>query len=382
MTPDDDKQDAPVNSSSLFPSTKEKVAVGTGIAGFKIGDRFIDPPFLSAPMAGFTNFAFRQTIRDLGGVGLIATEMISARAFVYREAAGAGHPERLWGITAEPGPLAVQIWDNHPEVLAETARKIVEEYRPTVIDLNFGCPAPKIAKNSASGSALLANPQKVGDIVRLVAQAAGSTPVTAKIRLGLTADSINAVDVAQAVEEAGAAGLTVHGRTASAFYRGSADWDEIAKIRPFLHRIPLVGNGDVKTAREAVDRLRNYPVDGVMIGRAALEKPWIFRQAASLLAAEASEAGLNRADNKNSREIKIPPEPTLVEQEALFRKEFTLVLNRFGEEKGVLLLRKFAADWSRGKPGAKQFRVAAAQSVTPAEFLGALETFFRNIDTP
>lgn len=331
------------------------------IAPLRIGPLTLATPFLSAPMAGYTNGAFRAMLALLGGAGLTATEMVSARAFVYLAAAGEGHPDRLWGVADEPGPLSVQIWDNDPRVLAETAQKIAEEYRPAVIDLNFGCPAPKIAKNSASGSALLRDPQKVGDLVAMVVRVSGAIPVTAKIRLGLTADSINAGDVAEAVESAGGAALAVHGRTAAQMYRGEADWERIGRVKASLKRIPLIGNGDIHSAAEALARLRDYPVDGVMIGRAALSRPWIFREAAALWRGETP-----------------PAEPTLSEQKELLLTHFALVRRRFGDEKGTLLMRKYAADWSHGRSGGKRFRVEAAAAMSPDEFLLAVERFFRS----
>ena len=326
---------------------------------FQIGPVTVRPPFLSAPMAGFTNGAFRSILRHFGGVGLIATEMISARAFVHRSAAGQSHPDRLWGVAEEPAPLSVQIWDNQPETLAETASRIAREYHPAVIDLNFGCPAPKIARNSASGSALLRDPQKVGDIVAMVASVTEGLPVTAKIRLGLTADTINAIDVAQAVEAAGGKALTVHGRTAAQMYRGEADWEEIGKVRPYLKAIPLIGNGDIRDPETAVARLRDTAVDGVMIGRAALSHPWIFSQAAALLRGEP-----------------LPPAPDRREERELIIGHYQLICQRFGPVKGTILMRKYAAEWSRGRDRGKLFRVAASGASTPEEFLEAIDQFF------
>jgi len=311
----------------------------------------VDPPVLSAPMAGFTNLAYREILRQLGGVGLIATEMVSARSFVHKEVRGEDAPSRLWGVCDEARPLAVQIWDNQPETLAYFAEMLARDYRPSVIDLNFGCPAPAIAKRSTSGSWLLKTPDKVGDIVRQVVRAATPIPVTAKIRLGWTRDTINAIDVAQAVESAGGAALTVHGRTAQDMYRGTANWDEIARIKPVLQRIPLIGNGDVTTPEQAVERLRRSPVDGVMIGRAGLEKPWLFRQIAELLAGKT-----------------MSPEPTLPEQRDLLLRHFDLVRRQVGTDKAVILMRKYAPCYAKGKRGARQFRTAVCSVKTEAEF--------------
>lgn len=325
----------------------------------KIGDLAVSPPVLSAPMAGYTNYAYRELLRRLGGVGLITTEMVSARAFVCMGACGAGEPERLWGVQEEPRPLAVQIWDNCPETLEELAGKLAHEFKASVVDLNFGCPAPAIAKRSASGSYLLQYPEKVGELVGRVAKASYPTPTTAKIRLGLTADTINAVDVAQAVEEAGGAALTVHGRTARQMYTGAADWDEIAKVKSELRFIPLIGNGDIKTAEQAVERLQKYPVDGIMIGRAGLDRPWIFRETAQLLRGETPD-----------------PEPTLLEQRELLLDHFQLVLDRFGTELGVTLMRRFGVHYSKGRPGGRNFRDKISRVSSKQEFLDVVAREF------
>ncbi len=316
-----------------------------------IGNLVVSPPVLSAPMAGYTNYAHRELLRQLGGVGLIATEMVSARAFVCMGERGLGEPERLWGVQDEPRPLAVQIWDNCPETLEELAGKLAHEFKVSVVDLNFGCPAPAIAKRSASGSYLLRDPNKVGELVGRVARACAPTPCTAKIRLGLTDDTINAVDVAQAVEGAGGAALTVHGRTARQMYTGFANWDEIAKIKEVLQNIPLIGNGDIKTAEEAVARLNDYPVDGIMIGRAGLDRPWLFRQVAQLLRGEEPD-----------------PEPTLREQRDLLLRHFQLVRERFGVDLGVALMRKFAVHYSKGRPGGRNFRDKIGRVSSEEEF--------------
>ena len=337
----------------------------------RIGSVTISPPVLSAPMAGYTNYAFREILRRFGGVGLIATEMISARAFHYMKrdvdeetlsrygSSQEEEPTRLWGVRDEERPLSVQIWDNSPETLEELATTLAHEFHVTVVDLNFGCPAPAIAKRSESGSFLLKNPEKVGEIVGRVARACFPTPVTAKIRLGVTSDTINACDVAQAVECAGGAALTVHGRTAKQMYMGNADWDEIAKVRSALKSIPLIGNGDIKTAQEAVEKLSAYPVDGVMIGRGALSRPWIFREVAQLLKGETPE-----------------PEPTLSEQRDLLLLHYNLLVERYGEEIAVRLMRRYACNYSKGRPGGKIFRDRIVRVKTHAEFLQVVAESF------
>ena len=207
-------------------------------------------------MAGFTNYAYRQMVRRHGGVGLPATEMFSARGFLEIDQRYDRPPERLWGVLDEPRPLATQIWDNNPAIMAEVGQHLAREFRVSVVDINFGCPVKEVTEKAHSGSYLLRYPDRVGAIVSAVAKACAPTPVTAKIRLGACRDTINAGDVAQAVEDAGGAALTVHGRTAADMFRGSADWEEISRIKPYLYRIPLIGNGDLTSAQAVVEAFR------------------------------------------------------------------------------------------------------------------------------
>jgi tRNA-dihydrouridine synthase B len=324
-----------------------------------LGMLTIDPPLLQAPMAGFTNYAYRQIIRRFGGVGLPATEMVSARGFLHIDARDGTFPDRLWGVADEPRPLAVQIWDNNPDSLAAVGRRMVEEFRASVVDINFGCPVRDVSEKAQSGSYLLRYPERVGEIVARVAAACSRVPVTAKIRLGCTRDTINAIDVAQAVEAAGGAAVTVHGRTAADLYRGTANWDEIARIKPHLGRIPLIGNGDVKTPEAVVEAFSRYGVDGVMIGRAALSRPWFFAQAAAALRGEP-----------------IPPEPTPVEQRQLLLDHFRLVVEQFGPEKGTILMRCYACCYGQGRRGARAFRRDITQAAGPEEFIAVVEREF------
>jgi tRNA-dihydrouridine synthase B len=325
----------------------------------QIGPLAIDPPLLMAPMAGFTNHAFRQIVRCLGGVGLLATEMISARSVSHIAARGGDLSDRLWGVLDEPRPLAVQIWDNDPDTLAAVGRRLAVEFHASVVDINFGCPVRDVSEKAMSGSYLLRYPDRIGRIVARVADACAPTPVTAKIRLGCTRDTINAIDVAQAIEGAGGAAITVHGRTAADMYRGSADWEQIARIKPHLKSIPLIGNGDLKTPQAIVEAFARYGVDGAMIGRAALRRPWLFRQAQAALAGE-----------------QIPPEPTLVEQRDLLLEHYRLIVEQYGGQKGTVLMRRIAACYAQGCPGARQFRSSLGQVTTPEEFRELVERYF------
>jgi tRNA-dihydrouridine synthase B len=323
-----------------------------------IGALLVDPPILQAPMAGYTNYAFRQIVREFGGAGLLATEMVNAKGFVWL-AEQAEHPDRLWGVAEEPRPLAVQIWDNDPPTLAKVGSRLAHEYEVSVVDINFGCPVREIVQKAHSGSYLLREPERMGVIIEQVVRACAPTPVTAKIRLGCTRDNINAIDVAQVVEGAGASALTVHGRTAADMFRGSADWDRIAAIKPYLKRIPLIGNGDLDTAQKVVDAFRRYDIDGVMIARASLARPWLFRQAAAALRGEP-----------------VPPDPTLEEERQLLLHHFNLICQRFGESKGTLLMRKYACCYAQGRAGAREFRSRVVKVSTPDEFRDVVERWF------
>ncbi len=328
-------------------------------APLRIGPLLVDPPVLQAPMAGFTNYAFRQVVREYGGAGLQATEMVNARGFVWMDREKAEHPDRLWGVRDEPRPLAVQIWDNDPAMLAAVGERLAHEYRVSVVDINFGCPVKQVTEKAQSGSYLLKTPDRVGQIIERVVAACDPVPVTAKIRLGCTRDAINAIEVAQVVESAGAAALTVHGRTAQDFFKGQADWDRIAEIKPHLRHIPLIGNGDLDSAEAVVEAFRRYGVDGVMIARAALGRPWLFQQAACALRGEP-----------------VPPEPTLDEQRQCLLHHYELVTARFGETKGTQLMRKYACCYAQGRPGARAFRTHAAKVGTAGEFCEVVERYF------
>jgi tRNA-dihydrouridine synthase B len=318
----------------------------------------------SAPMAAYTNYAYRELLRLFGGVDMIFTEMVSARAFAELEIRGMEPPSRLWGIREEPRPLAVQIWDNDPDTLASLAHRLAFDFKVSTIDLNFGCPAKQIAGKSASGSFLLQFPDRIGDIVRKVVDATTlsngtALPVTAKIRLGRTRDTINAIDVAQAVESAGAAGITIHGRTAADMYRGQADWEEIAKVKSKLRVIPLIGNGDIRTVGDALFRIRNYPVDGIMIGRGGIAKPWLFRQIAQTLRGEPADT-----------------EPSGQQISEIIHRHFAVLQRQFSEQTALMLIRKTVCHYVDSKPGARKFRNDVCSAKDAETFFKTIRTFF------
>ena len=344
---------------SVAPSSTENLGPVPRLQPLTIGPVLVDPPVLQAPMAGFTNYAFRQMVREYGGVGLPATEMVNAKGFVWMEKEKDAHPDRLWGVKDEVRPLAVQIWDNDPDTMARVGETLARDYKVSIVDINFGCPVKQVTAKAHSGSYLLRHPERMRAIISRLVEACAPTPVTAKIRLGCTLNTINAIEVAQVVEEAGAAALTVHGRTAQEYFKGHANWDRIAEIKPHLKKIPLIGNGDLASPEAVIHAFKNYPVDGVMIARACLGRPWLFSQV---------QAALKGAP--------VPPDPTLAEQRECMLYHYKLVVERFGEKKGTLLMRKYACTYANGRSGARHFRRYVALVSTAEEFYQVVEEHF------
>jgi tRNA-dihydrouridine synthase B len=337
---------------------------GVEVAPLWIGNLRIDPPIFQAPMAGYTNFAFRQIVREYGGAGLQATEMVNARGFVWLDEHDCEHPDRLWGVKEEARPLAVQIWDNDPEIMAKVGIRLAQEYGVSVVDINFGCPVKQVTEKAHSGSYLLRDPERMYAIISRLVEVCHPTPVTAKIRLGCTRKTMNHIEIAKVVERAGASALTVHGRTAEDFFKGSADWSRIAEIKEHLVKIPLIGNGDLQTPEQVVHAFQHYKVDGVMIARAALGRPWLFAQAAAALAGKP-----------------IPPDPTLDEQRACMLRHYDLVVERFGPQKGTMLMRKFACCYAQSRHGARHFRTNVVRVETQEQFYEVVEKYFpRQLD--
>ncbi|MBL8827062.1 MAG: tRNA-dihydrouridine synthase [Planctomycetaceae bacterium] len=348
-----------MSTAAEIAETVAPVEPALNVQPLWIGPIKVDPPILQAPMAGYTNYAYRQIVRDFGGAGLQATEMVSARGFLAIEEHHDEFPDRLWGVKDEARPLAVQMWDNDPDTLAEVGARLAHEFKVSVVDINFGCPVKQISEHAHSGSYLLREPDRIGRIIEKVVAACAPTPVTAKIRLGCDRTCVTAPHVAEIVEQSGAAALTVHGRVASDFFRGNADWEQISALKQRLKRIPLIGNGDLDTPQKVVAAFRQYDVDGVMIARAALSKPWLFRQAAAALRGEA-----------------IPADLTLDQERTLLLDHYRLVLERFGPQKGTLLMRKFACCYAQGRPGCREFRTKVCHVFTPDEFYEVVERYF------
>ena len=236
---------------------------------WKIGDVQIDNPFVLAPMAGVTDLPFRRLCKEQGA-GLICMEMVSAKAISFHNK----NTEALMEIDPVEHPISLQLFGSEPGLMGEVAKSIEE--RPfDILDINMGCPVPKVV-NNGEGSALLKNPRLIAGIVKSVSQAI-KKPVTVKVRIGFEKEKVDIVDIAKRAEDAGAAAIAVHGRTREQYYSGKADWDAIRRVKEAVS-IPVIGNGDVDSPKKAEDMLRETGCDGVMVGRAVRGNPWIFRE--------------------------------------------------------------------------------------------------------
>nr|WP_296010119.1 tRNA dihydrouridine synthase DusB [uncultured Blautia sp.] len=233
----------------------------------KIGNVLLENNLILAPMAGVTDLPFRLLCKEQGA-GLICTEMVSAKAIYFKNK----NTESLMEIDKRERPVSLQLFGSEPDLMAEIARQI-EPRNFDILDINMGCPVPKVV-NNGEGSALMKNPKLVHEIVSKVSRAI-QKPVTVKIRKGFTEDSVNAVEIAKILEDAGAAAVAVHGRTREQYYSGQADWEIIRKVKEAVS-IPVIGNGDVDSPQKAEALVKETGCDGIMIGRAVQGNPWLF----------------------------------------------------------------------------------------------------------
>lgn len=236
---------------------------------WKIGDVEIDNPFVLAPMAGVTDLPFRKLCKEQEA-GLICMEMVSAKAISFHNK----NTEALMEIDKCENPVSMQLFGSEPELMARVAAE-VEERPFDILDINMGCPVPKVV-NNGEGSALLKNPELIVKIVKSVSSAI-KKPLTVKVRIGFENEPVDIVDIAKRVEDAGAAAIAVHGRTRQQYYSGTADWDAIRRVKEAVS-IPVIGNGDVDSPEKAEALIKETGCDGVMIGRAVRGNPWLFRE--------------------------------------------------------------------------------------------------------
>ena len=239
------------------------------IRRLKIGNVTLENNLILAPMAGVTDLPFRLLCKEQGA-GLLCMEMVSAKAILYKNR----NTEELLTIDKRENPVSLQLFGSDPDIMSEIAKQI--EDRPfDILDINMGCPVPKVV-NNGDGSALMKNPKLAGEIIEKTARAI-KKPVTVKIRKGFDEEHVNAVEMAHIAQESGAAAVAVHGRTRSQFYSGKADWDIIRQVKEAVS-IPVIGNGDILTAADVIAMQKQTGCDGFMIARGAEGNPWIFKQ--------------------------------------------------------------------------------------------------------
>ena len=309
-------------------------------ATFKLGSFCPETPFFLAPLAGITDKAMRSLCRRQGA-SLVYTEMVSAKGLWY----GDRKSRELLEIAEDEGPVGFQLFGSDPEIMAFAARELRDEGN-AVLDLNAGCPVPKVVKNG-EGSALLKRLDVLYDVVKAMVAEAGK-PVTVKFRMGFERGSDTAVETARAAEAAGASAVTVHGRTREQYYEGKADWETIARVKASVS-IPVIGNGDVMSGSDAVAMMERTGCDGVMIARGAMGNPWIFRDATALW-----EHG------------ELPEPPSERERLEMLLEHFDLVTANKGERVAVREIRKHVGWYIKGMRGAAALR-RRTNAITDAE---------------
>ncbi|MDQ2669814.1 MAG: tRNA dihydrouridine synthase DusB [Gemmatimonadota bacterium] len=322
----------------------------------RIGPVELGAPVVLAPMAGITNTAFRRLCREYGA-GLYVSEMITSRALVERNAT----TMRLIGHHETETPRSIQLYGVDPKTMAEAVRILVAEDRADHIDLNFGCPVPKVTRKGG-GAAL---PWKLGlfrDIVTAAVQAAGGIPLTVKMRKGIDADHLTYLDAGRIAEDAGAAAVALHARTASEFYSGTADWDAITAMKQAVTSVPVLGNGDIWSAEDAVRMMAQTGCDGVVVGRGCLGRPWLFGELAAALAPAADQPSA-------------AVDATLGFVARAFRRHAELLVEFFGDEdRGCRDIRKHVAWYFKGYPVGGELRAQLATASSLAEIDRLLAT--------
>lgn len=320
---------------------------------FKIRSIDIDPPLILSPMAGVTDYTFRRLIKRRGGVGLVVSEFISVEGLTR------GNPKskRQMRFDEEERPFAAQIFGGQPERMAMGA-EMAEEVGADILDVNCGCPAPKVVKNGG-GSGLLREPDRLETILKAIKKSI-SIPLTLKLRTGYTDATINVVDVAKMAEQCGVEHIQVHGRTREQGYKGLANWDLIGAVKQAVS-VPVSGNGDITTLEYGLKRWNETGVDGVLIGRGAMQNPWIFRQFADVLA---------------GRE---PYQPDLDEKKDVLLEFFSMCREEMPEIVALGKMKQLAGQFTKGLVGGAQFRQTLYHSHSADEILDNITTYFETL---
>jgi tRNA-dihydrouridine synthase B len=320
---------------------------------FKIRNIEINPPLILSPMAGVTDYTFRRLIKRRGGVGLVVSEFISVEGLTR------GNPKskRQMHFDEEERPFAVQIFGGNPERMAMGA-EMAEEVGADILDVNCGCPAPKVVKNGG-GSGLLKDMPKLETILKEIKKSI-SIPLTLKLRTGFSDASINCVDVAKMAEQCGVEHIQLHGRTREQGYKGMANWDWVREIKKAV-KIPVSGNGDVTTIEYGMKRWRETNCDGILIGRGAMQNPWIFRQF------------------QDAFEGREPYQPDLEEKKAVLLEFFEMLREEMPEIVALGKMKQLAGQFTKGLVGGAQFRQTLYHSHSAEEILDNITIYFKTL---
>ncbi|MBR5315765.1 MAG: tRNA dihydrouridine synthase DusB [Firmicutes bacterium] len=313
----------------------------------RIGNVQLENPFLLAPLAGITDAPTRKICREMGAA-LVYSEMVSGKGLYYKDK----KTDQLLHIDEDEKPVAFQVFGSEPDILAYTAREL-DSRDNAILDINMGCPVPKIVKNG-EGSALLKRVDLVYDLICAMVKNT-SKPVTAKIRIGFDEKSLNAVEVAKAIEAGGASAVAVHGRTREQYYSGHADWSHIADVKQAVN-IPVIGNGDVVDGPSAMRMFEETDCDFIMVGRGALGNPWIFREM-----------------NAAWRGEELPPKPTTEDKKEMMKRHFCDMIALKGEYVAVREMRKHVGWYLKGVHGSAAFRGKVNQIDDVQELIAAIE---------
>ena len=318
----------------------------------KIGNVQLDNEVFLSPMAGVTDLPFRTICKEKG-CGMLYTEMINAKALCYDDE----NTKKMLNLKDDGHPVAVQIFGSDPEYMGKAA-SIMNQYTNDILDINMGCPAPKVIKNG-DGSALMRNPKLAAEVLTAVVKNS-EKPVTLKIRKGWDDNSVNALEIAKIAEECGISALAIHGRTREQFYSGKADWDIIAEIKQSIN-IPVIGNGDVFDVQDAVNMLEKTKCDAIMIGRGSQGNPWIF----------------NRI-NHYMKTGEVLPEPTLEEKISTAIKHMNLAVAEHGEYVAVREMRKHIGWYLKGLKNSAKYRDQINKITDYKEVISMLEEYVQH----